>query len=102
VLKESLLDVNISNLAIDKEKGGIGIIPILDSCIAASLTCVCHKWVHITSRLFTERTCSVVWYYPDADQSAWHSLEMRRSCPLELKTKIASTRYHSESLLDPM
>jgi hypothetical protein len=73
VVKESVLDVNLSNLAIEKENGGVGTIPIFDSCKAASLTCVHHKCIRITSefaRLFVEPTCSVVRYRPDAGQSA--------------------------------
>jgi hypothetical protein len=60
-------------LATEKEKGGIESIPILDSCIAASLTCVHHKCVRVTSefaRLFAELSCSFVRCYPDTDQSA--------------------------------
>jgi hypothetical protein len=73
VLRESELEVILYNLATEKEKGGVGIISILDSCIAVSLACVRHKCVRITSefvRLFVEPTCLVVRCYPDTDQSA--------------------------------
>jgi hypothetical protein len=72
--------------------------------MAASLTRVCHKYVRVTSefaRLFAEPTCSVVRYYPDTDQSALHSLALRRSHLYELNTEIVPMRDHSESLLDP-
>jgi hypothetical protein len=72
VLKESELEVILHNLATVK-RGGVGMIPILDSYMTASLTHIHHKCACVTSesaRLFTEPTCSVVRYYPDTDQSA--------------------------------
>jgi hypothetical protein len=38
VLKESELEVILYNLATSKRRGRIGIIPILDSCMTASLS----------------------------------------------------------------
>jgi hypothetical protein len=73
VVKESELEIILHNLATLKRRGRIGVIPILDSCMAASLTRVRHKCVCVTSefaRLFADPTCSVVRYYPDTKQSA--------------------------------
>jgi hypothetical protein len=73
VVKESELEVILHNLATVKRMGRIGIIPIFDSCMTASLTLVRHKYACVTSefaRLFAEQTCSVVRYYLDTDQSA--------------------------------
>jgi hypothetical protein len=49
VLRESELEVILYNLATVKERGGVGIIPILDMCMAASLTCVHHNCVCMSS-----------------------------------------------------
>jgi hypothetical protein len=70
VVKESVLDVNLYNLAIDKEKGGDRNHPDpwqLHTCVRHTCVCVRSEF----TRLFAEPTWSVVRYYPDADQSAW-------------------------------
>jgi hypothetical protein len=79
VVKESELDIIVYYLARDKEKGGIGTIPILDSCTSASLTCVSHKDTCITSefaRLFAESTCSDagIGWLPVNKHEPWRSV----------------------------